>query len=274
MTHDAQTQTTRPTVHDIRDFGAIGDGRTFCTEAFARAIENCVRAGGGVVYCPSGDYVTKTITLKDHVELHLDRGARLLSAIEPVPEPGVSGEAQTTNRKAYLIGAVGVTNAAITGHGTIDGRAALHFWQHKEEPGEQTGRIDNVLMHHVVAQAKRGCYISGHAENPIGSITLDNFKLILSGPMGPVMVNRVPDPYPLWFNDLDRDGIPFGIFARWVDRLTVSNSEMEWRDATGHWSSAIRCESVRELSAEGLRIVDCPVPERQAIVRLGEPASE
>ena len=127
MKRDAPTHTTRPTVHDVRDCGAVGDGRSLCTEAFARAIDNCVRAGGGVVWCPPGDYVTKTITLKDNVELHLERGARLLSALEPVPEPGVTGEAQTTNRKAYLIGGVGVTNAAITGHGAIDGRAALHF---------------------------------------------------------------------------------------------------------------------------------------------------
>ena len=465
----ALSPTTLPSLHDIRTYGAVSDGRTLCTEAFARAISACSRAGGGVVYCPPGDYLTGTVTLRDHVELRVERGARLLSALEPVPEPGVSGDAQTTNRAAYLIGGVGITDAALTGRGRIDGRAALrfwqidpdrkyrlfvdrylpkrhrpkglvhfrdctdiqlegvtiedppcyavwilgcdrvdirrvvvdtdlfgpnadgldidccrdvsiegciisagddaialksdishlgrdkpcenvtvsncrirttscgirlgyegdgeirncvfnnlviyesligislmvtlcphqgrganvrrgtpirnivfsdmvidavqalNFWQHKEEPGEQEGRIDGVLLHHIIAQAKRGCYISGHDQNAIGSVTLDNFRLILSGHMGPGMLSRVPDPYPPWFNDLDRDGIPFGIFARCVERLTLSNSEVEWREVTGHWSNALRCEDVGELRVPGLRTVNCPVPEDHAVVRMGKP---
>jgi len=56
--------------HNVRDFGAKGDGKTDDTAAIQKAIDAAHAAGGGVVYLPRGDYLVKTrLTVKDHVTL-------------------------------------------------------------------------------------------------------------------------------------------------------------------------------------------------------------
>src|SRR6185437_6583196 len=52
--------------HDfaITDFGAVGDGKTDCTEAIAKAIEACAEKGGGRVVVPAGQFLTGAIHLK------------------------------------------------------------------------------------------------------------------------------------------------------------------------------------------------------------------
>src|SRR6266545_4994980 len=56
----------KPPVFPQRDFhvtrfGAVGDGKTDCTDAFRRAIAACSKAGGGRVVVPSGKFLTGPI---------------------------------------------------------------------------------------------------------------------------------------------------------------------------------------------------------------------
>ncbi|MGV9503286.1 glycosyl hydrolase family 28-related protein [Streptomyces sp. NPDC003642] len=46
----------RPVVADVRDFGAVADGRTDCAPAINRAIAAAGRAGGGTVVIPPGTF--------------------------------------------------------------------------------------------------------------------------------------------------------------------------------------------------------------------------
>src|SRR5437773_10878750 len=46
---------------DITRYGALGDGRTSCTEAFRKAIAACNNAGGGRVLVPRGAFLTGAI---------------------------------------------------------------------------------------------------------------------------------------------------------------------------------------------------------------------
>jgi len=55
------TDTAKPSslpVLNIRDFGAVPDGKTLCTAGVQRAIDACGQAGGGTVYVPPGTFLT------------------------------------------------------------------------------------------------------------------------------------------------------------------------------------------------------------------------
>ena len=45
--------------YNVLDFGASGDGKTDCTQAFQQAMSSMARAGGGTVFAPEGRYVIK-----------------------------------------------------------------------------------------------------------------------------------------------------------------------------------------------------------------------
>ena len=58
-------------VFDVRRHGAVGDGRSLDTRAIQSAVDRCYAAGGGVVVCPPGIYLTGTIGSKDAPALDL-----------------------------------------------------------------------------------------------------------------------------------------------------------------------------------------------------------
>ena len=123
-----------PTIPDnnvsIIECGGIGDGITMNTIAFQKAISKLSKLGGGHLNVPAGIYLTGLISLKDNIDLHIERNAMILlspdkkdhfktedGAIDNKPTPGINA----SNRK----------NISITGEGTIDGngkwwRAAKH----------------------------------------------------------------------------------------------------------------------------------------------------
>lgn len=57
----------------ITEYGAVPDGYTLCTQAFADAIDALAKQGGGRVVVPAGVWYTGPIVLKDNIELHLSR---------------------------------------------------------------------------------------------------------------------------------------------------------------------------------------------------------
>ena len=69
-----------PGIHDVRAYGAAGDGQTLDTDAINRAIEAAAAVGGGTVFFPAGTYLSFSIRLRSNIALHLDQGATLLAA--------------------------------------------------------------------------------------------------------------------------------------------------------------------------------------------------
>ena len=63
---------------DIREFGAIGDGRVDDTSAIQAALQ-----GGGLIVVPAGRYLTGTLYLESDTELRLAPGAELLASTDP-----------------------------------------------------------------------------------------------------------------------------------------------------------------------------------------------
>ncbi len=79
-----------PVIHDVRSFGATGDGKTIDSSAINQAIEEIATAGGGTLYFPAGTYLCASIRLKSSVSLYLDAGTTIL-AVDVPPEGTTTG---------------------------------------------------------------------------------------------------------------------------------------------------------------------------------------
>ena len=62
----------------LTDFGAVGDGVTLNTEAFAKAFKRLEEMGGGRLVVPDGIWFTGPIGLRSHTELHLEDNAIII----------------------------------------------------------------------------------------------------------------------------------------------------------------------------------------------------
>ena len=127
----AWAQRTAPPLHDVKRYGARGDGRTIDSTAINRAIHAANAAGGGTVIVPAGRYLCFSIRLLDHVTLYLSSGA-VIEAADPavhgahydVPENDLDEQFQDfgiTHVHNSLVYADGATNIAILGPGMFHG---------------------------------------------------------------------------------------------------------------------------------------------------------
>ncbi len=129
----------------VTEFGAIADGKTDCTTAFANAIAACNAAGGGHVTVRSGEYLTGPIHLKSNVDLHLAKGAEILFSQDTkryLPQVLTRFEGIELMNYSPLIYAYDQQNIAITGEGILNGQGdATHWWpwKGKWEDSERMG---------------------------------------------------------------------------------------------------------------------------------------
>lgn len=124
-------------MNNVLDFGAVGDGVTDCTDAVQRAIDAAAAAGGGRVYFPAGEYLSRTLYLKSGCVLRLEAGARLVASTDyttyghPRRKPLWCGGVGNPPWSQYwaFIAASGAENIGIEGEGVIDGRGkfGVHF---------------------------------------------------------------------------------------------------------------------------------------------------
>ena len=104
----------------LTEFGAMGDGITDNTEAFEKAIAALVKQGGGHLVVPAGVWLTGPITLKDRIDLHLERNAMIQLSPDKAAHlkdgkvvPGISASKRT--------------DISISGEGIIDGNG--EWWR-------------------------------------------------------------------------------------------------------------------------------------------------
>ncbi|HTR80988.1 MAG TPA: glycoside hydrolase family 28 protein [Bacteroidota bacterium] len=116
-------------VFNVRDFGALGDGKTLDSPAINKTIEACFQKGGGTVDVPAGTYLSGSIHLKSNINLFLDAGATILGAPQELnaydpPEP-FEGRAYQDGGHTYfhnsLLWGENLENVSITGYGMING---------------------------------------------------------------------------------------------------------------------------------------------------------
>ena len=118
-------------VVNVRDLGAVADGKTLCTPALQKAVDRCSDAGGGTVYFPPGTYLSGTIFLKSRVTLNLAAGATLLGSPRKEDYPVMIPKNVESRTNQYnlrsIIYAENVDRIAIVGQGTLDGNGAAAF---------------------------------------------------------------------------------------------------------------------------------------------------
>lgn len=108
---------------NVRDFGAVGDGKTRNTAALQNALNACAKAGGGIVRIPPGVYITGSIQIGANTTLRLDRAANLVGSpdIEDYPLVQIRWEGEFAQGHRALLCAEKADHIAITGPGSIFG---------------------------------------------------------------------------------------------------------------------------------------------------------
>lgn len=192
---------------DVRDFGAVGDGRNFDTAAINKAIEAAEKNGGGTVFLSAGKYLCFSIRLKSNVALYLDAGATIVAAETPMdgfPEGSGKGyDAAEKNDVAAnlqdfghnhwhnsLIWGEGLQNIAILGPGLISG-AGLSRGAYKDTPKAEQPGVGNKAI------ALKNCF----------NVTLRDFSVLKGGHFAILLTgvdNATLDNLKL---DTNRDGV-------------------------------------------------------------------
>ena len=119
---------------NVRDHGAIGDGRTHDRAALQSAIDACVRAGGGTVRLPPGDYLSGALRLGSGITLRLEAGATLWASTNQVDYAGISAR--------HLLVAENAKQVALTGPGVVNGQGMADYgsrWGVPKKPEFRTG---------------------------------------------------------------------------------------------------------------------------------------
>ena len=108
----------------VKDFGAIGDGKTLDTAAIQKALDKCAKVGGGTAIIPRGNYLSGAIFIKSKTTLRIEEGATLIGSSEEVRDyPVIDSRFNGTEQKSHasLINAIDVHDVTITGKGTVAG---------------------------------------------------------------------------------------------------------------------------------------------------------
>jgi hypothetical protein len=104
-------------IFNVCNYGLVGDGATMNTGAFQELIDHCSNKGGGIIFFPSGNFLTGAFRLKDNVNMYLSPGAIIWGS---------------KNRNDYkyssLVYAEDAENISITGQGKINGNGES-FWE-------------------------------------------------------------------------------------------------------------------------------------------------
>jgi len=131
-------QAAEAKVLDVREFGAKGDGKTLDTVAIQKALDDCGKAGGGVVRLPAGTYLSQPLQIRSKTTLLLEEGAMLKATDDPkdyLPADVLWADVLAGKSKGpftHFLSGKKLTDVSITGKGIIDGSGA-RWWEPAEE---------------------------------------------------------------------------------------------------------------------------------------------
>jgi polygalacturonase len=178
-------------VFDVKQHGAVGDGKTLDTPAVNKAIEAAYAAGGGTVHFPAGTYLCLSIHLKSNVALYLDQGATILAA-EPTDEAGYdpAEENQWGDKYQYqdfghshwhnsLLWGENLENISILGLGKIHGKGLSRGLGRSESKNWGNKAIALKLCRNVIIKDITMLMCGHFCILPTGvdNFTIDNVKI-------------------------------------------------------------------------------------------------
>jgi polygalacturonase len=128
---------------NVKQYGAVGDGRHLDSKAINKAIDAAANKGGGTVFIPAGNYLSGSIRLKSNVSLFIDQGATIIAA--EVNAANDYDEQESTVNATYqdsghshfhnsLIWGQDLHDISIVGQGLIWGKDLYH----DDAKGKQT----------------------------------------------------------------------------------------------------------------------------------------
>jgi hypothetical protein len=200
-------------------FAQVAAAQPWCTvekptgPAIQAAIDACTAKGGGVAYVPPGQYVTGPLWLKDNVELRLEAGAVIALSQNPADWPsGVPA----------LINSQGAKNIALTGRGTIDGKAQYEYVDARGSDPEIA--VETEIARKAGVEIKR--YYRTGVQKYI-AVLRDSQEIHIEGVRlinAPLWTLRLQDCNQVWIRGVyiysDRDK---GVNADGIDIVSTSN---------------------------------------------------
>lgn len=126
---------------NIKDFGAVSDGKTDCKPAIDAAIKKAHNQGGGKIIFSAGNWFCKgPIHLESNINLHLSENAVVTfsdDAKDYLPLQLVRWEGVEIYNYSPYIYAFEKNNIAITGKGKFDGNAGeIRKWRPAQKPAQ------------------------------------------------------------------------------------------------------------------------------------------
>jgi polygalacturonase len=241
----AEGQDSRPTIYDVRSFGAKGDGKTLDTAAINKAIDSAAAAGGGMVRFPAGSYLTFSIHLKSNITLYLDQGSTIVAA-DPVadhgsydpPEPNQWDQYQDFGHSHFhnsLIWGEGLVNVSILGPGLIWGKGLVRANNPPEGSGNKS--ISLKLSRNVIIRDVSILH-GGHfaiLATGVDNFTVDNIKVdtnrdgIDVNSCRNVRISNVSINSPFDDGICLKSDYALG-FARATENVTITNSQVSGYD--------------------------------------------
>ena len=144
LEHGTKTYTTAQFA-DVRS-----DGKTLNTKALQAAIDTIAAQGGGTLRLTKGDYLTGALFFKRGVNLHLDKGATLISTDNEADFPVIPTrfEGIEQNWRCALLNFTDCPGVRISGNGTVEGNG-VKWKAHKFYPSGRPRLLSPVATGHA-----------------------------------------------------------------------------------------------------------------------------
>jgi polygalacturonase len=240
-------------VWSVTDFGAVGDGKTLNTAAFARTVAACSSAGGGTVLVPPGRYLTGAIELKSHMRFSVEPGATLLASEDAADYPMVEYVWDTHQRCiSSLLYAHDAEDVTVTGRGTIDGQG-FRWWA-------------PILAHKGKKAKKREPGPGADADAPsptTGPVVVDNAATSPELPYGRPQLIRL-----LRCRDVVIEGLSLLNSPEWnVHPVFCRDVRVDGLTITAHVPSP-NTDGINPESCRGVQIVNCRIDNGDDCITL------